>query len=150
LYDCEADPHQINNLADEPAYSEVLERMRKVLDDWRRDTKDMGDISELEMVNWISPQPETAQPKFIPNAPSNRGTSPQNGGTFTGPMTVNIYCATQGASIAYTTETGENPHWLLYTGPIRLTEGTTVLRAKAIRYGYKESEEVVGEFIVSP
>jgi len=153
LYDCEADPHQINNLADEPDYHEILERMRKVLDDWRRDTKDMGDISEEAMVHQMWPggvQPKTAQPKFIPNAPSNRGTSPQNGGTFTGPITVSIYCATQGASIAYTTETDANPHWLLYTGPIRLTEGATLLRAKAIRYGYEESEEAVGGFTVSP
>jgi len=38
----------------------------------------------------------------------------------------------------------------LYTGPIRLTEGATLLRAKAIRYGYEESEEAVGGFTVSP
>jgi hypothetical protein len=112
----------------------------------------MGDISEELMVNQMWPggiQPETAQPKFVPNSPSNRGTSLQNGGTFTGPMTVSLYCPTQGASIAYTTETGEHPRWLLYTGPIRLTEGTTALRAKAIRYGYKESTESIGKFTVS-
>jgi hypothetical protein len=152
LYDCEADPHQINNLADDSAYLDVLERMREVLDEWRRNTGDMGDISEEAMVHQMwqgGVPPETAQPKFVPNAPENRGTSLQNGGKFTAPMTVSIYCATQGASIAYTTETGENPHWLLYTSPIRLTAGTTVLRAKAIRYGYKESEETVGEFTVS-
>ena len=28
LYDCELDPHQIDNLADEPTYSEIMERMR--------------------------------------------------------------------------------------------------------------------------
>lgn len=151
LYDCEADLHQINNLADDSAHSDVLKHMREVLDEWRRDTNDMGDIPELEMVNRMWPggvQPETAKPKFIPNAPSNRGTSSQNSGEFTGPMTVSIYCATQGASIAYTTETGKNPRYELYTGPIRLPEGTTILRAKAIRYGYKESEEAVGEFNV--
>ena len=152
LYDCEADPHQIDNLAENPAYRDILEQMRKVLDDWRRDTGDMGDISEEVMVHKMWPggvQPETAQPQFIPNALENVGASIQNGGTFTGPMTVSIYCATQGASIAYTTETGENPHWLLYTGPISLMAGTTVLRSKAIRYGYKESKEVIGEFTVS-
>lgn len=52
-----------------------------------------------------------------------------------------LHCGTQGASIAYTTEEGEEPHWLLYCGPIRLQPGRTVLRTKAIRIGYKESEE---------
>jgi N-sulfoglucosamine sulfohydrolase len=153
LYDCEADPYQINSLADEPAYEPVLERMRKALDQWRKDTKDMGDIPEAEMVRRWWPggvQPETAQPRFVPNAKSNRGRSlNKDGGTFSGPMTVSIYCPTQGASIAYTTSTDKKPHWLLYTGPIRLSQGQTTIRAKAIRYGYKESKEIAGKFIVT-
>jgi len=153
LYDCDADPHQIRNLADDPAYQKVLERMRITLDRWRQDTKDMGDIPETEMVNRWWPggiQPQTAAPKFVPNAKSNRGlTLSENGGTFSGPMTVSIHCPTQGASIAYTTSTDRKPHWLLYTGPIRLGQGQTIIRAKAIRYGYKESTETVAKFIVS-
>jgi N-sulfoglucosamine sulfohydrolase len=47
---------------------------------------------------------------------------------------------TQGASIGYTTEDGPAATWRLYTGPIRVDAPTT-LRAKAIRYGYKESAE---------
>jgi hypothetical protein len=57
-----------------------------------------------------------------------------------GPMEVDIYVPTQGASIGYTTEEGPNARWRLYTGAVRITAPTT-LRAKAIRYGYKESEE---------
>ena len=56
------------------------------------------------------------------------------------PMEVVIYVPTQGASIAYTTEDGPTPQWRLYTGPI-LVDGPMALRAKAIRYGYKESAE---------
>jgi hypothetical protein len=52
-----------------------------------------------------------------------------------------LYCATQGASIAYTFEQGENPHWLLYSEPLRLPVGTTTVRARAIRIGYQESQE---------
>jgi hypothetical protein len=51
-----------------------------------------------------------------------------------------IYVPTQGASIGYTTDEGATPAWRLYTGPILVTAPTT-LRAKAIRYGYKESAE---------
>ncbi|MDZ7693988.1 MAG: hypothetical protein U5K69_23195 [Balneolaceae bacterium] len=34
LYDITEDPHEINNLADDPAYREELERMRGALDQW--------------------------------------------------------------------------------------------------------------------
>jgi N-sulfoglucosamine sulfohydrolase len=57
-----------------------------------------------------------------------------------GPAEVVIYVPTQGASIGYTTEEGPTAKWRLYTGPI-LVEAAMTLRAKAIRYGYKESPE---------
>ena len=56
------------------------------------------------------------------------------------PTEVVIYVPTQGASIGYTTEEGATPTWRLYTGPI-LVDAPLTLRAKAIRYGYKESLE---------
>jgi hypothetical protein len=152
LYDCDADPFQINNLAANPKYKPIVERMREVLEEWRRDTVDMGDIPEAEMVARWWPggvQPVTAEPRFIINAPSERGRiAHKNGGTFSAPVTVDLYCATQGASMAYTFESGEKPHWLLYAGPIRLPAGTTTMRVRAIRYGYAESSELRGTFIV--
>jgi hypothetical protein len=51
-----------------------------------------------------------------------------------------IYVPTQGASVGYTTEEGPAARWRLYTGPI-LVDRPVTLRAKAIRYGYKESAE---------
>ncbi|QDU41336.1 Arylsulfatase precursor [Maioricimonas rarisocia] len=40
LYDLLRDPHELRNLADEPAYAGVLERMRSVLDRWQQETDD--------------------------------------------------------------------------------------------------------------
>ena len=50
LYDTEADPHEINNLAGKPGYESVLKEMRAALDQWISETRDMGAISEEEMV----------------------------------------------------------------------------------------------------
>jgi hypothetical protein len=60
-------------------------------------------------------------------------------------LEVVIYVPTQGASIGYTTEDGPGARWRLYTGPI-LVRAPMTLRARAIRYGYKESEETRVEF----
>ena len=46
LYDLEMDPHEINNLAGDPNYSEELERHSAVLDQWIRDTDDRGQYPE--------------------------------------------------------------------------------------------------------
>ncbi len=40
LYDRQADPEEHNNLANNPEYAEVLERMKKELMQWRRETND--------------------------------------------------------------------------------------------------------------
>jgi len=155
LYDLEADPHETDNLVDDPACRDTLERLRDALDSWRRRTGDDRDAreGEGEMRDRVWPdgeQPTTATPHFIPNAPDNRGREFSDGGEFDGPMTVSIYCPTQGASIAYTTETGGDPHWRIYDGPIRLTPGESVsLRSKAVRYGYGESDVVEATFEAS-
>jgi hypothetical protein len=40
LYDCEADPFETNNLAENPAYAETLAELRQALLDWQRETSD--------------------------------------------------------------------------------------------------------------
>ncbi len=49
LYDLEADPHMIHNLADDPNRADVLRRMRQELHDWQLRTRDLGLSSEYEM-----------------------------------------------------------------------------------------------------
>ena len=152
LYDTQKDPYEINNLANDPEYERELKRLRGALDEWLREVGDMGRISESEMVrSWYpnNKQPVTAAPLFIPICEENYGIEPSlEGGRFKHPVLIQIYCPTQGASIAYTFEEKENPRWLLYTKPLRLPKGRTVLRAKAVRIGFKESSETKATFIV--
>jgi N-sulfoglucosamine sulfohydrolase len=152
LYDTQRDPYETHNLAGDPAYKPELERLRKALDAWIQEVGDMGKIPEAEMVRRWYPngkQPETAPPLFIPICEENLGQAPaQEGGTFKEPLLIQIHCATQGASIAYTFEQGDDAHWHLYTDPLRLPVGETTLRAKAIRIGYRESKESSATFVV--
>jgi len=46
LYDCRADPQNLNNLADSPAHRNVLNRMRKQLERRLRESRDLGFIPE--------------------------------------------------------------------------------------------------------
>jgi len=60
---------------------------------------------------------------------------------------VQLFSATQGASLAYATEAREQARWLLYTGPLRVEPGEALrLRARAVRIGYAESEERAATF----
>ena len=49
LYDTQADPHQIHNLAGEPQYAEILGRMRAESIAWMTRTHDLGLLPEYEM-----------------------------------------------------------------------------------------------------
>jgi N-sulfoglucosamine sulfohydrolase len=142
LYDTTADPDQIRNLSADPAHRATLSRMRTAVTEWMARAGDQGLVNEPEMIQRMWPnglQPETAQPYIVlrrtTDAPSRQASM-----TIAAPSEVVIYVPTQGASIGYTTEDGPTPKWRLYTGPI-LVDAPMTLRAKAIRYGYKESQE---------
>jgi hypothetical protein len=103
---------------------------------------DQGLINEAEMIQRMWPggtQPETAQPYIVPRRTTDAPARAESM-VVREPLEVVIYVPTQGASIAYTTDAGATPRWRLYTGPILIDKEMT-LRAKAIRYGYKESGE---------
>jgi hypothetical protein len=141
LYDTEADPHEINNLIDDPDLQETAARLRLALENWMKGIGDMGSVPESEMVERMWPgriQPKTDRPLLS-----------LYGGRFDTTVSVELDCATEGASIAYTFESGDDVHWLLYSGPLEVTM-TSNLRAKAIRYGYAESDEISVEYIIEP
>jgi len=54
LYDLENDPFELNNLSDKPEYSNQLNNLSKVLDDWIKEIDDLGRIPEKELYKMIS------------------------------------------------------------------------------------------------
>ena len=143
LYDTRSDPYQVNNLAPDAAHRPTLERMRAAVSSWMSRINDQGLINEAEMIQRMWPagaQPETAQPYILARRSGIDDLKRQPSLVVKAPLEVIIYVPTQGASIGYTTEEGPSPKWKLYTGPI-LVKAPMTLRAKAIRYGYKESAE---------
>ena len=124
LFDIRADPHELHDLSRDPAYAAELSRMRAALDEWLAGLEDWSDRSEDEMVAGFQPEGEqlvTASPVLAVERSRIVAT-----------------CATEGASIGY--RVGDGP-WRLYRAPIEATTGARVT-AKAVRYGYSESEPV--------
>ncbi len=153
LYDVNTDPYQLVNLAGYPRYKSVKAELSKLQQQWTLETGDMGHMNEPEMIEQMWPggeQPKTDVPYFIVNAPEDPSSKNyRTGGIFSSPMTLGFYCPTHGSSIVYTFEESENPHWLLYSGPLHLKEGSHMIRIKAVRYGFKESEELKGRFEIN-
>ena len=138
LYDTEIDPHEVNNLAGDAAHADRLTRMRATLDMWIEATGDLGEMSEDELLERFRPD-GTYQTTATPSA------YPQ-GGIFHGPPRVTLSCPTEGASIVYTTDRGDDPRWKLYTEPFRMADW--MLRVQCGRLGYFDSEVVSYDFDV--
>lgn len=130
LYDVTADPHEINNLAALPQHQATLKQMRAALEKWQKETKDLGLVPELELRERMRPSgvwQKVAAPTVNKNITASA-------------IKVKLACTTEGSSIAYTTDSGAAPHWLLYSGELMLKSGT-ILRVKACRFGYLDSQE---------
>ncbi len=135
LFDTHADPHEINNLAGNPQYAQVQERLAGELDAFLAQHRDYGDTRERVMVRefmWPGGiQPQTLAPE---------GTVTLNDA---GEHILTISSETHGASIEYRLPKSEQgaDRWWLYSGPIAVSAKAQV-EARAIRYGFKPSETV--------
>jgi arylsulfatase A-like enzyme len=135
LYDVQNDPFELHNLAGDAAYSGVVQRMRNALNAWTRQTRDKGFMQEKDLIQWMWQGTE----KPVTKAPAIRKTGDEGHNTR-----FEITCPTPGASIAYRLEQDPPGHWRLYTHSVSLPAGSHI-HAKAIRIGFKESDETVYE-----
>lgn len=129
LFDCESDPHELNNLALDPAYQDKLSVLRAEMDRWLLAIGDDPDLQESALIHRLwqgsNQQPKTSTP--VANQ--------MNG-------ILSISCATQGASIGYkiVDSYGKVPKsWKIYNEPIKIPQGSELL-IKAHRIGFKASE----------
>ena len=136
LYDVIDDPHEVRNLAGSPDHQAVLARMRRALDQWQRDTGDLGLVPEADLRERMRPGgvwARVAEPVLKEARPR------------AGMIRLKSTSSTAGASFAYTTEAGDAPRWKLSTGEIDLPLPATV-RVKACRLGYLDSSVVAREY----
>lgn len=131
LFDCEADPFELKNLAENPAYQAKINELSAEMDRWLMEIGDNPDLPEDQLIQklWkgMSNQPETSNPVVS----LSKGE-------------VIITCETEGASIGYkitsqNNETSES--WEIYKKPINLQEGERLM-VKAHRIGFMPSKTV--------
>jgi N-sulfoglucosamine sulfohydrolase len=122
LYDSIADPHEVNNLADDPKFKPQLERMRAAHEQFMKQTKDLGEVPEAELVERMRPGGKWQ--KTEPPVLKRDG------------KLISATCPTAGASIIYEMR----GRWLLYSKPVELESSSLAFRA--CRLGYRDSDVV--------
>ncbi|HHP7242653.1 MAG TPA: sulfatase [Cyclobacteriaceae bacterium] len=128
LFDTKNDPHELNNLADNPDYHEKLIEFRNECKRWMMEVDDMGFIPEEELIKRFWPnkkQPITADPYIASKDGKLR-----------------IVCATEGSSIGYKFQEDMKPWigWRIYTEPIPLPEQE--IKVITHRIGYAPGDTI--------
>lgn len=127
LFDTWNDPHELNNLAGDPAYAAKLKELQNECVRWMDDIQDKGHLTETQLIEsmWGSmEQPQTGAP--VINNDDNGLTS--------------ISCSTLGGSIGYKTSITDRA-WSIYKEPLASEIDTLIV--KTHRIGYLPSEEVL-------
>lgn len=126
LYDTDEDPHEINNLAENPKYKKELTRLRDAHQEFQKKYEDLGRIPERALIKKLWPpdgkQPKTANPMVM---------------IKDGMM--HLTCQTEGASIGY--QLNEEESWHLYDIPIPASH-INLINVKAVRIGWIPSATV--------
>ncbi|MAU70631.1 MAG: sulfatase [Pseudozobellia sp.] len=121
LYDLNEDPFELNNLAEDPDYQQVLTTYRQLLMDWMEDTNDLGRVDELSLMErWLV---KGEQPRLDPL---------QLEVTDLG---IELIEPKSDATIVY--KQPQDSVWMVYSNPLPAEMSFT---AKAERIGYTDSE----------
>ena len=127
LFDTQNDPHELNNLADNPDYQEKLVELRIECEQWMSAIDDKGFIPEEALIQQFWPnkkRPSTANPLI----------EKRDG-------QLHLSCATEGAAIGYKLPEDEAPDrgWRVYQKPIDLSRNAAI-KIVAHRIGYGPSD----------
>jgi len=124
LFDLARDPDEVKDVSRDPAYQAELRRMRAEMDAWLARVGDWSEEPEDDMVARFEPdgKRQTTPP---PTLESTAGT-------------LVIRPAEKGHSLEYRIDGGP---WHLYVAPLAIRV-TDRLEARAVRYGWRESEIV--------
>ncbi len=127
LFDTLSDPHELNNLATEPKYQQVLANLSAEMDRWLAEVGDQPELAEADLINTLwggkDTKPVTAPIKL----------EVKNG-------FAHISSQTKGASISYKVISNnyEPMAWQIYDEPFAVSAGQSV-KAIAHRIGFEES-----------
>jgi len=129
LFDCIADPHELNNLADDPAYKDKLDELSAEMDRWLADIGDQPELPEKDLITELwsgqDSKPTTAEP--VVTARDGK---------------IVIECVTKGASIGYRIIRNEKAipaAWSVYQQPFSMPENA-LLSVQAHRIGFEPSD----------
>lgn len=147
LYDTDADPWEVHNLAQDNDLSEVLLGMRQALESWQKDTGDLGLVDER--VIKLSHYPDGKKPQcneascLVFTAGSYGQERAPDAFSVPQQHRLQLFSGTPGCSISYTLDEGEASFWRVYTSPLSITVGSHHLRTVVSRIGYHDSSEKV-------
>jgi len=131
LYDTKTDPHEVENVADDPAHAEILERLREELERWQVEIGDTGMVPEAVLIEELRPDGKKAVTQSPSVAFARIEDAPDR-------LRVTLISETPGASIVYGLG-DESVGTRLYAQPFTVERGTEV-SALACRLGFKNSE----------
>ncbi|MBX2874297.1 MAG: sulfatase [Saprospiraceae bacterium] len=126
LFDTQSDPHEIKDLAQDPAYKDILAELSAECDRWVNSFEDTGMMPEKDLIEKLWPGHKAPHVK----SPIAKKDDDK----------LSLSCATEGASLAFRiVQEGEKlGTWQVYTDPIVLKDNEQI-EYVADRIGYRPS-----------
>lgn len=131
LFDCNSDPYELNNLADNSAYKEKLNELRVEMDGWLNNIGDNPNLKEYDLISKLWSGKKTKP------VTSNPIITYENG-------KINMSCKTEGASLGFkiiNVDGKTSESWEIYQNPIAISEGSKI-KIQAHRIGFVPSKTI--------